>query len=71
MLLYRSADGRTAVMLEINSETDFVARDENFTGFADNGCRNSTRGSIADVDALANETLIGTNITVEQSKTRR
>ena len=29
-----SADGKTAILLEVNSETDFVARDANFTGFA-------------------------------------
>src|SRR5690606_3258989 len=29
-----SADGKTAILLEVNSETDFVARDDNFTGFA-------------------------------------
>ncbi|WP_106478954.1 translation elongation factor Ts [Phytohalomonas tamaricis] len=29
-----SEDGRVAVMLEVNSETDFVARDENFKNFA-------------------------------------
>ncbi len=28
-------DGKTAVILEINSETDFVAKDENFQAFAD------------------------------------
>ena len=28
-------DGRYGVMVEINSETDFVARDDNFTAFAD------------------------------------
>lgn len=28
-----SADGKTAIMVEINSETDFVARDSNFLGF--------------------------------------
>ena len=29
-----SDDNKTAVMVEINSETDFVARDDNFLGFA-------------------------------------
>jgi len=29
-----SGDGKTAIMVEINSETDFVARDDNFLGFA-------------------------------------
>jgi elongation factor Ts len=28
-----SADGKTAIMVEVNSETDFVARDDNFLGF--------------------------------------
>jgi elongation factor Ts len=30
-----SADGKTAAILEINSETDFVAKDDNFQQFAD------------------------------------
>jgi len=29
-----SADGKTGILLEVNSETDFVARDANFTSFA-------------------------------------
>jgi elongation factor Ts len=29
------ADGKSAVIIEINSETDFVAKDENFQAFAD------------------------------------
>lgn len=29
-----SGDGKTGILLEINSETDFVARDANFTAFA-------------------------------------
>lgn len=28
-----SADGKTAIMVEVNSETDFVARDDNFLNF--------------------------------------
>ena len=30
-----SEDGKSAVILEVNSETDFVAKDENFQAFAD------------------------------------
>lgn len=30
-----SADGKMAIMVEVNSETDFVARDDNFKGFVD------------------------------------
>lgn len=29
-----SGDGKTGILLEVNSETDFVARDDNFLGFA-------------------------------------
>merc|ERR1712058_37601 len=29
-----SADGKTGILLEVNSETDFVARDDNFLKFA-------------------------------------
>ena len=32
--LYSHGDGRVGVMLEINSETDFVARSDDFRGFA-------------------------------------
>ncbi len=68
IVIVRSADGRSAVMLEINSETDFVARDENFTAFANNASETALRGTVADVNALANETMVGTNITVEQAR---
>ena len=34
IIIQTSADARTVAMLEINCETDFVAKDENFQGFA-------------------------------------
>jgi elongation factor Ts len=34
IVIERSADGRTAAMVEINCETDFVAREQDFRGFA-------------------------------------
>lgn len=34
-----SDDGKQAVMVEINSETDFVARDDNFLAFADKAAK--------------------------------
>lgn len=68
IVITRSADGRSAVMLEINSETDFVARDENFTGFANKVAETALRGSAETVEALAQETLIGTTHTIEQAR---
>lgn len=67
VVIARSDDGRTAVMLEINSETDFVARDESFTAFANKAVETALQGS-EDINALANAKLVGTNVTVEQAR---
>ncbi|KTD08122.1 translation elongation factor Ts [Legionella jamestowniensis] len=68
IVIARSADGRAAVMLEINSETDFVARDENFTNFASKVSETALASSAANIDALSNETMSGSNVTVEQAR---
>ena len=34
IVIAQNADQHSAIMVEINCETDFVARDENFVGFA-------------------------------------
>ncbi|MDH3630496.1 MAG: translation elongation factor Ts [Gammaproteobacteria bacterium] len=52
-----SDDGKTAVILEINSETDFVAKDENFQAFADEVLATVAQHKPASVDALATMTL--------------
>jgi elongation factor Ts len=45
-------DGGKAVLVEINSETDFVAKDENFVKFADEVARTALASGAQDVDAL-------------------
>lgn len=52
-----TTDGQNAAMIEINSETDFVAKDENFTAFAEAVAACVLASAAADVDALAAETL--------------
>ncbi|MBT8433422.1 MAG: elongation factor Ts [Gammaproteobacteria bacterium] len=52
-----SEDGKTAVILEINSETDFVAKDANFQAFADEVLATVAEHKPASVDALATLTL--------------
>ena len=47
-----AADGDAAVMVEVNSETDFVANDDNFTAFADSVAQAVLKAQPADVDAL-------------------
>jgi len=47
-----AADGGKAVMVEINSETDFVAKDENFVKFCDLVAKTALASGAADIDAL-------------------
>ena len=55
-----SADGKQAVMVEVNCETDFVAKDDSFVAFADAVAANALNDAPADVDALMN-TRIGSD----------
>jgi elongation factor Ts len=61
-----AADGKQAVMVEVNCETDFVAKDVNFNSFADAVAINALSEDPADIEAL-----LGTHIgdeTVEQAR---
>ncbi len=51
------ANGAKAVVVEINSETDFVAKDENFVAFAESVADAALKSGTTDVSALADETL--------------
>jgi elongation factor Ts len=62
-----SDDGKTAVILEINSETDFVAKDDNFQGFADSVAEIIFDQQPADVATLA-ELKTASGDTVEQAR---
>lgn len=59
--------GGAAVIVEINCETDFVANDDNFTGFAELVARAILTGRPADVAALMAHDVDGT--TLEQRRT--
>ncbi|EHL29037.1 elongation factor Ts [Legionella drancourtii LLAP12] len=67
VVIARSADGSTAVMIEINSETDFVARDENFTNFADSVAQAALNSSVTTVDELS-ALVLASGSTVEQAR---
>jgi elongation factor Ts len=54
-----SDDGKSAVILEINSETDFVAKDDNFEAFADNVLATVAQQKPASVEALSMMTMNG------------
>ncbi len=67
IVIARSTDGRSAVMIEINSETDFVARDENFTNFASKVAQVALDTSVTDITALSNQ-ILSSGTTVEQAR---
>ena len=41
-----ATNGASAVVVEVNSETDFVAKDENFAAFADAAAQTALQGNI-------------------------
>ncbi len=48
----RAADGQSAAMVEVNCETDFVAREQDFRGFVADVARSAVAANPADLDAL-------------------
>ena len=49
---YTTPCGCTGVIVEVNCETDFVAKTDNFKSFADNVAKHIAKANPADVDAL-------------------
>jgi len=60
-------DGGKAVLVEINSETDFVAKDENFLAFTALVAKQALTSGAADVEALKSADA-GTGVTVEVAR---
>ena len=60
-------DRKTAVILEINSETDFVAKDDNFQSFADGVLQLLLQQKPSSVEALSQLSLADGN-TVEEAR---
>jgi len=67
-VIARSLDQKRAVMVEINSETDFAARDQGFTDFANGVAQTALHCSVSSVDELANEKMVNSDLTVEQAR---
>jgi elongation factor Ts len=59
VVVEKSADGRSAVLLEVNCETDFVAREQEFREFAAAVARAALAGGHSDMHALAGARLAG------------
>lgn len=63
-----SPDQAIGVLVEVNCETDFVAKDDNFKGFAESVARTVLEAQPADVETLADLRLAGGDRTVEEAR---
>ena len=63
----RGADGRSAAIVEVNSETDFVAREKDFQSFAADVAKAALVARPADLEALL-ATKLPTGQTVEETR---
>jgi elongation factor Ts len=62
------ANGTRAALVEVNSETDFVAKDENFVAFVDAVAQSALAGNIVNVEDL-NAATLDDGRTVEVART--
>ena len=62
-----SADKKLGAIVEINCETDFVAKDDGFVAFAKGVAQAAAESNSADVEALAN-VVLSTGVTVEETR---
>jgi elongation factor Ts len=65
---YMSADGKTGAVAEVNCETDFVAKNDDFMAFAKNVAETVANNDPADMDALSGMKLANGVGTVEEDR---
>ncbi len=65
---YMSADGKTGAVAEVNCETDFVAKNDDFMAFAKNVAETVANNDPADIDALSGMKLANGMGTVEEDR---
>jgi elongation factor Ts len=67
VVVEKSADGKTGVLVEVNSETDFVARGDDFRGFAAEVAKAALAAGASTVDAV-NGLKLGSGETVDEKR---
>ncbi len=67
IIAYTDEDSKVTVLLEINSETDFVGKNDKFQEFGLNVAKTIAASKPATVEALAELTLVGSDRTVQES----
>lgn len=68
IVIEKSADGKSAAMVEVNCETDFVSREADFKSFAQAVARTAAVAKANDVDALLAAKLDGGSETVDERR---
>jgi elongation factor Ts len=68
VMIRLSTDNKRAVLIEINSETDFVGRDKNFLEFAEAVAKTALENNISDISKLATTPLSGSQSTVDEAR---
>lgn len=63
-----TSDGKIGAVVEVNCETDFVAKNDDFVAFANSVAQTVAKNKPADVEALANMAISGGNGTVEEAR---
>lgn len=59
VVTYITADGKNGCLVEVNSETDFVAKDQSFIDFANNAAKAIVDNNISTIEDLANAKVDG------------
>lgn len=67
IIAYSDIASKTTVLLEINSETDFVGKNDKFQEFGLSVAKTVAAAKPADVEALLKATLVGSDRTVEEN----
>ena len=67
VVIEKSADGKTGVLVEVNSETDFVARGEDFRGFAADVAKAALAARAGTVEAV-NVLKLSSGETVDEKR---
>lgn len=63
-----SEDGKRAVVVEINCETDFVAKNDDFIAYADAVAQTVLAANVSSVDELLSANLIGGSASVDEAR---
>ncbi len=68
IVVEKSADGKSAAMVEVNCETDFVSREADFKAFAQAVARTAAATKAGDVESLLAAKLDGAGETVDERR---